>query len=132
MGWLLVLGIKEGLVECATVCVKSVVILLVHAYLLPNKPECFQSDLLKLIPLLYVSHESKVLFLLETCFDLTRPPHFPSKFKSWAGKLLKIWGSNPAQEGQNCFVLFSFHFQILHTKLGTFDFNHLLISCLFN
>ena len=27
-GWLLVLGIKEGLVECATVCVKSVVILM--------------------------------------------------------------------------------------------------------
>ena len=26
-GWLLVLGIKKGLVECATVCVKSVVIL---------------------------------------------------------------------------------------------------------
>ena len=26
--WLLVLGMKEGLVECATVCVKSVVILL--------------------------------------------------------------------------------------------------------
>ena len=27
-GWLLVLGLKEGLVECATVCVKSEVILL--------------------------------------------------------------------------------------------------------
>ena len=27
-GWLLVLGIKEGLVECATLCVKSVVILI--------------------------------------------------------------------------------------------------------
>ena len=26
-GWLLVCGIKEGMVECATVCVKSVVIL---------------------------------------------------------------------------------------------------------
>ena len=26
-GWLLVLGIKEGSVECATVCVKSLVIL---------------------------------------------------------------------------------------------------------
>ena len=26
-GWLLVLGLKEGLVECATVCIKSVVIL---------------------------------------------------------------------------------------------------------
>ena len=32
-GWLLVLGIKEGLVECATVCVKSVVILLPTALL---------------------------------------------------------------------------------------------------
>ena len=27
MGWLLVLGLKEGLVECATLCVKSEVIL---------------------------------------------------------------------------------------------------------
>ena len=27
-GWLLVLGLKEDLVECATVCVKSVVILI--------------------------------------------------------------------------------------------------------
>ena len=27
MGWLLVLSLKEGLVECAAVCVKSVVIL---------------------------------------------------------------------------------------------------------
>ena len=31
-GWLLVLGIKEGLVECATVCVKSVVILTTVLY----------------------------------------------------------------------------------------------------
>ena len=29
-GWLLVLGLKEGLVECATVCVKSEVILTVN------------------------------------------------------------------------------------------------------
>jgi hypothetical protein len=28
MGWLLVLGLKESLVECATVCVKSEVMLL--------------------------------------------------------------------------------------------------------
>ena len=27
VGWLLLLGLKEGLVECATVCIKSVVIL---------------------------------------------------------------------------------------------------------
>ena len=31
-GWLLVLGIKESLVECATVCVESVVILLRLVY----------------------------------------------------------------------------------------------------
>ena len=33
MGWLLVLGLKEGLVECATLCVKSEVILNVHSTL---------------------------------------------------------------------------------------------------
>ena len=32
MGWLLILGLKEGLVKCATVCVKSEVILtLLHS-----------------------------------------------------------------------------------------------------
>ena len=42
----------------------------------------------------------------------------------------------PAPRGQIFFVLFSFLFQILHTKLGgsqklvIFDFNHFLISCL--
>ena len=34
-GWLLVLDLKEGLVECATVCVKSVVIL-IKAEMLEN------------------------------------------------------------------------------------------------
>ena len=38
-GWLLVLSLKEGLVECATVCVKSEVILLNVGVLLPNKVE---------------------------------------------------------------------------------------------
>jgi len=33
----------------------------------------------------------------------------------------------PAPEGQKFFVLFSFHFQILQTKQGIFDFNHFLI-----
>ena len=35
----------------------------------------------------------------------------------------------PGLEGQKMFVLISFHFQILHTKLGIFDFNHFLRSC---
>ena len=41
---------------------------------------------------------SKVLSLLEACFILiwSRAPHLPWKYKSWAGKLLKIWGSNPS------------------------------------
>ena len=40
MGWLLVLGLKKGLVECATVCVKSEVILnaCVHTLHLVSKP----------------------------------------------------------------------------------------------
>ena len=38
----------------------------------------------------------------------------------------------PASEGQKFFVLFSFHFQILHTKVDIFYFNHFLISCLIN
>ena len=29
-------------------------------------------------------------------------------------------------------IFFSFHVQILQTKLGIFDFNHFLISCLVN
>ena len=37
-GWLLVLGLKEGLVECATVCVKSVVILKILSYKLQQPP----------------------------------------------------------------------------------------------
>ena len=36
MGWLLVLGLKEGLVECATVCVKSEVTLLCCVVLKKN------------------------------------------------------------------------------------------------
>ena len=50
-------------------------------------------------------------------------PHSQWNFKSWAGKLLKIWGWNP-HKGQT--------FSVLHTKLGFFDFNHFLIPCLVN
>ena len=33
-GWLLVLRLKEGLVECATVCVKSeVILIMIHTYI---------------------------------------------------------------------------------------------------
>ena len=35
----------------------------------------------------------------------------------------------PAPEGQKMFALFSFHFQILHTKIHIFLFNRFLISC---
>ena len=39
---------------------------------------------------------SKVLSLLEPCFDLISSPSLLWKFKSWVGKLLKI----PSPEGQ--------------------------------
>ena len=45
-GWLLVLGLKEGFVECATVCVKSVVILILFA---PGLYESFVPFYLKLV-----------------------------------------------------------------------------------
>ena len=35
-------------------------------------------------------------------------PHFPWKFKSWAGKILKIWGSNPRSGRSKCFCHFFF------------------------
>ena len=38
MSWLLVLGLKEGLVECATLCVKSEVILLLLYVKLKGSP----------------------------------------------------------------------------------------------
>ena len=54
------------------------------------------------------------------------------KFKSWTGKLLKTWGSNPCIGKSNFCVLFSFQFQSLRTKVDIFYFNDLLISCLIN
>jgi hypothetical protein len=44
----------------------------------------------------------------------------------WAG-ILENPGLNP-HSGQKNSALFSFHFQILHTKLGIFDFNYFLID----
>ena len=38
MGWLLVLGLEEGLVECATLCIKSWVILLNSEVLFGSQP----------------------------------------------------------------------------------------------
>ena len=52
----------------------------------------------------------KVLSFLEACLIWSGLPHFPRKFKSWVGKLLKIWGSNPHSGRSNFFVCFFFIF----------------------
>ena len=53
----------------------------------------------------------KVLSLLEACFLIwSGAPHFPWKFKSWAGKLLKIWVSNPSFGRSRYFCSFFFSF----------------------
>ena len=71
----------------------------------------------------------KVLSLLEGCLDLIFSPSPSVKIQIKGGKIVQNSGVQiPALEGQNCFVIFSFHFQILHTKMGIFDFNHFLIS----
>ena len=38
MDWLMVLGLDEGLVECATLCSASLVILSLSVFLTPNAP----------------------------------------------------------------------------------------------
>ena len=43
-------------------------------------------------------------------------PCFPWKFKSWAGKLLKIWGSNPGSGRSKFFVFFLFIFKFFTQK----------------
>ena len=50
---------------------------------------------------------SKVLSLLEACFDLISGSSLSIKFKSWAGKLPKIWGSNP-RSGRSSSFFFTF------------------------
>ena len=62
----------------------------------------------------------------------SRLPHFPWKCKSWTGKLLKIWSSNPHFRRSKKLCSYFFFFQILYKKLGSFEFNHFLISCLIN
>ena len=47
-GRLLVLGIKEGLVKCATVCIKSVVIL---TFIFTKKNQCYMSKDKKVVNL---------------------------------------------------------------------------------
>ena len=64
----------------------------------------------------------KVEKILEGCLDLIPSP-LPSM------KIRKSGIRIPAPEGQKYFFPFSFHFQILHTKLVIFDFNHFLLSC---
>ena len=45
MGWLLVLGLKEGMVNCVTVCVNSEIILLDHVPMV-DLPQQIKEDLL--------------------------------------------------------------------------------------
>ena len=59
----------------------------------------------------------------------------PSPLPSMKIQIMKIRKSGiriPAPEGQKYFFPFSFHFQILLTKLHIFDFNRFLISCFTN
>ena len=58
-GWLLVLGIKEGLVECAAVCVKSVVILVLLLVHLGSHLNYQPSDMIEIL-----RNQNKILITL--------------------------------------------------------------------
>jgi hypothetical protein len=65
--------------------------------------------------------------LLEACFDLISGSSLHMKIQFMGGKITENLGFKlqiPAPEGQKLFVLFTFHFQILHKKLHIFVFNH--------
>ena len=58
-------------------------------------------------------------------------PHFPWKFKSWAGKLLKIWGSNPRSGKSKKFCPFFFSFSNSSCKIGYLGDLNLRFSVVF-
>ena len=75
----------------------------------------------------------KVEKILEGSLIDVIPSPLPSvKIQIMDGKIRKSGVQIPALEGQKNIFPFSFHFQILHTKLHIFVFNHFLISCFTN
>ena len=63
----------------------------------------------------------KVLSLLEASFDSISGSSLSMKIQIMGGKITKkSWVQIPVLECQKIFVLFSFHFQILHTKVDIF------------
>ena len=72
--------------------------------------------------------QGKVLSLLEACFDLISSPSLSMKIQIMGRKITENLGfKSPLRKVKKIFCLFSFHFQILHTKVDIF-----LISCLIN
>ena len=62
---------------------------------------------------------SKVLSFLEVCFDLILSPSLSMKIQIMGGKITENLGfKSLLRKVKNILSLFSFHFQILHTKLG--------------
>ena len=79
------------------------------------------------------SFVTKVLSLLEACFDLISGSSLHMKIQIMGGKITENLGfKSPLRKVKNFLVFFSFHFQILHTKVDIFYFNHFLMSCLMN
>ena len=75
----------------------------------------------------------RVLTFLEACFDLILSPSLSMKIQIMGGKISENLGfKSPLRKVKKILFLFLFHFQILHTKMGIFEFNNFLISCLIN
>ena len=74
----------------------------------------------------------KVLSPLEASSDLILGSSLSMKIKIMGGKITENLGFKSPLRKVKKIVLFSFHFQILHTKVDIFYLNHLLISCVIN
>ena len=75
----------------------------------------------------------KVLSLLEACFDLISGSSLHKESQIMGGKITENLGfKSPLWKVKCLFVLFSVHFQILHTKVDIFYLDQFLISFLIN
>ena len=75
----------------------------------------------------------KVMSLFEACFDLISGSSLSMNIQIMGGKITEnLRFKSRFWKVKIFFVLFSFHFQILHTEVDIFYFNHFLISWLNN
>ena len=74
MGWLLVIGLKKSLLECATACIKSEVILIHSMKYVTLKSKCYTFIFQKTMEILYKLFQEHQMMLLSSTTTTTPLP----------------------------------------------------------